>query len=93
MSNALLQENFEKALETIDALSEQNEALMDKIQNLKFKLSLSESEIKPVESSPIDEKRYEEISAGAEAAMKRYKQFLKKEFPHAKSKQSKRQSV
>ena len=42
MSSALLQENFEKALETINALSEQNEALMDEIQSLKFKLSLSE---------------------------------------------------
>ena len=93
MSSALLQENFEKALETINALSEQNEALMDEIQNLKLKLSLSESEIKPADSSPIDEERYKQISAGAEAAMNRYKQFLKKEFPNAKSKQTERQSV
>tara|TARA_Y100001973_G_C5137250_1_gene301005 strand:+ start:856 stop:1137 length:282 start_codon:yes stop_codon:yes gene_type:complete len=93
MSGALLQENFEKALETINALSEQNEALMDEIQSLKFKLSLSNNEIKPIELSPDDEERYARIAEGAEAAMKRYKQFLKKEFPHAKSKQSKRQSV
>ena len=55
MSSALLQENFEKALETINALSEQNEALMDEIQSLKFKLSLSENEIKPVKLSPDNE--------------------------------------
>ena len=93
MSSALLQENFEKALETINALSEQNEALMDEIQSLKFKLSLSENEIKPVKLSPDNEKRYKQIAEGAEAAMKRYKQFLKKEFPNAKSKQTERKSV
>ena len=91
MSRAL-QDNFEKAFETIEALSKQNEALMDQVQDLKFQLSLSKNEIKPT-SVNINENRYEEISKGAEAAMKRYQQFLKKEFPNAKSKQSKRQSV
>ena len=92
MSYATLQENFEKALETINSLSEQNEVLMDQIQDLKLKLTLSESEI-DIPKVEVDDRKYKQISEGAEAAMKRYKQFLKKEFPHAKSKQSKRQSV
>ena len=39
------------------------------------------------------EERFNDISAGAEAAIKRYTQYLRKEFPSAKSKQSKRQPV
>ena len=89
--SSTLQENFEKALETIDTLSNQNQALMDQIQELEFKLTLSESEIDIM--SDADDEKYKQVNRGAEAAMKRYKQFLKKEFPHAKSKQSQRQSV
>ena len=39
------------------------------------------------------EERFNNISAGAEAAMKRYQEYLKKEFKNAKSKQSQRQPV
>ena len=94
MSNKL-QENFEKALETIDTLSIQNQMLMDKIQDLKLKLA-SKSETPFPSNGSVQtesEKRHKEVNEIAEAAMKRYKQFLKKEFPHAKSKQTKRQPV
>ena len=97
MSYATLQENFEKALETIQTLSDQNEELMDKIQELENKVSsLATDKIKidPINKVEIkNDDRLNEISKGAEKAMKRYKQFLKKEFPNAKSKQTERQSV
>ena len=89
MEGDTLKFNFEIALEKIDTLSEHNQALMDKIQDLEYELSQSKSEIKNY--SP--EERFNDISAGAEAAIKRYTQYLRKEFPSAKSKQSKRQPV
>ena len=90
-----LQENFEIALEKVDVLTEHNERLMDIIADLEYKLAQSK---KPVITSEPEQnlnnnKRLQEISEGAERAIERYKQFLNKEFPNAKSKQSKRQSV
>ena len=89
MEGDSLKFNFEIALEKIDTLSEHNQVLMDKVQDLEYELSQSKTEVK--ECSP--EERLNNISAGAEAAMKRYQKYLKKEFPNAKSKQSKRQQV
>jgi len=89
MDGDSLKFNFEIALEKIDTLSEHNQVLMDRVQDLEYELSQSKSEIK--DCSP--EERFNSISAGAEAAMKRYQQYLKKEFPNAKSKQSQRQPV
>ena len=89
MEGESLKLNFEIALEKIDTLSEHNQVLMDKVQDLEYELSQSKSEIKDCSS----EERFNNISAGAEAAMKRYQQYLKKEFPNAKSKQSKGQPV
>ena len=89
MEGDSLKLNFEIALEKIDTLSEHNQSLMDKVQDLEYELSQSNTKIKAY--SP--QERFNNISAGAEAAMKRYKQYLKKEFPNAKSKQSKRQPV
>ena len=90
-----LQENFEIALEKVDVLTEHNEKLMDIIANLEYKLTQSkEPVITPEpEQNLNNNKRLQEISEGAERAIERYKQFLNKEFPNAKSKQSKRQSV
>tara|TARA_R100000458_G_scaffold18800_2_gene16428 strand:+ start:790 stop:1080 length:291 start_codon:yes stop_codon:yes gene_type:complete len=90
-----LQENFEIALEKVDVLTEHNERLMDIIANLEYKLAQSkEPVITPEpEQNLNNNKRLQEISEGAERAIERYKQFLNKEFPNAKSKQSKRQSV
>ena len=90
-----LQENFEIALEKVDVLTEHNERLMDIIADLEYKLAQSkEPVITPEpEQNLNNNKRLQEISEGAEKAIERYKQFLNKEFPNAKSKQSKRQSV
>ena len=90
-----LQENFEIALEKVDVLTEHNERLMDIIADLEYKLAQSkEPVITPEpEQNLNNNKRLQEISEGAERAIERYKQFLNKEFPNAKSKQSKRQSV
>ena len=89
MEGDSLKLNFEIALEKIDTLSKHNQELMDQIQDLKYQMSQTKNEIKA--NTPED--RFKNISSGAEAAIKRYKQFLNKEFPNAKSKQSKRQPV
>ena len=95
IKNGSLQENFEIALEKVDVLTEHNERLMDIIADLEYKLAQSkEPVITPEpEQNLNNNKRLQEISKGAERAIERYKQFLNKEFPNAKSKQSKRQSV
>ena len=91
MEGDSLKLNFEIALEKIDTLSEHNQALLDRIQNLEFELSRAKSEIKIEPITTQD--RFNDVSAGAEAAMKRYKEYLKKEFKNAKSKQSQGQPV
>ena len=89
MEGDSLKLNFEIALEKINTLSKHNQALMDKIQDLESQISESKNEIK-IDTS---EDRFHNLSEEAEAAITRYKQFLTKEFPNAKSKQSKRQPV
>jgi len=83
--------NFEKALATIDTLSRHNQELMDKIEALEHKLSRKVEE--DMDLKIEDNYRVNEISKGADEAIKRYKKYLRKEFPSAKSKQSQRQSV
>ena len=91
MEGDSLKFNFEIALEKIDTLSQHNQALLDRIQDLEYELSQVENEIKV---EPVTQQsRFNDISDGAEAAMKRYKQYLKKEFKNAKSKQSQGQPV
>ena len=91
MEGDSLKLNFEIALEKINTLSEHNQALLDKVQTLEFQLSQSKAEIEiPYTNS---EDRFRNVSAGADEAMKRYKEYLKKEFKNAKSKQSQRQPV
>tara|TARA_Y100001951_G_C11038407_1_gene128868 strand:- start:1 stop:270 length:270 start_codon:yes stop_codon:yes gene_type:complete len=89
MEGDSLKLNFEIALEKINTLSKHNQELMNQIEELTYQLSQSKNELKP--SHPID--RFNNISKDAEAAIKRYQQFLKKEFPNAKSKQSQGQPV
>jgi len=90
MEGDSLKLNFEIALEKIDTLSKHNQALLDKVQDLEYELSQG---TKTKIELPTPEKRFDDISAGAEAAMERYKQYLKKEFKNAKSKQSQGQPV
>ena len=91
MEGDSLKLNFEIALEKINTLSEHNQALLDKIQTLEFQLSQSKTKIKITSTNSED--RFRNVSAGADEAMKRYKEYLKKEFKNAKSKQSQRQPV
>ena len=90
MDGDSLKLNFEIALEKINTLTDQNHELMNKIEQLEFEIAKkNEIKITPITA----ESRFEDITDSADAAMKRYKQFLKKEFPNAKSKQSQGQPV
>ena len=91
MEGDSLKLNFEIALEKINTLSQHNQSLLDKVQDLEYELSQSKTKDKI--ESVTTQSRFDNISAGAEAAMKRYKEYLKKEFKSVKSKQSKRQPV
>ena len=91
MEGDSLKFNFEIALEKIDILSKHNQALLDRVQDLEHELSQTKTEIN-VESTN-SQSRFNDVSAEAEAAMKRYKRYLKKEFKNAKSKQSQGQPV
>jgi benzoyl-CoA reductase/2-hydroxyglutaryl-CoA dehydratase subunit BcrC/BadD/HgdB len=88
MEGDSLKLNFEIALEKINTLTKHNQALMDKIQTLEYKLSQSNVVI---EDTP--QRRFDNVSKEADDAMNRYKQFLRKEFKNAKSKQSEGQPV
>ena len=91
MEGDSLKFNFEIALEKIDILSKHNQALLDRVQDLEHELSQTKTEIN---IEPANQKsRFDDVSAEAEAAMKRYKEYLKKEFKNAKSKQSQGQPV
>ena len=91
MTEDSLKLNFEIALEKIDSLTNDNHNLMNEIEQLKSEIAKAQQiTIKP--TSHYDN-RFENIIEGADEAMKRYKTYLRKEFPRAKSKQTKRQSV
>ena len=92
MEGDALKFNFEIALEKIDTLTNQNNELLDKIDELEAKLESSKSShpIKPDTATT----RYNNISREADAAMERFTAKLNKEInKNAKSKQSKRQPV
>ena len=90
MDGDSLKLNFEIALEKINTLTDQNHELMNRIEQLESEIiKRNEIKIKPITT----ESRFEHITDDADAAMKRYQQFLRKEFPNAKSKQSKGQPV
>ena len=77
---------FEIALDKIEELTEQNNKLQKRI----FELQNKSSEIK---IAPDTSHRSKLVFKEAEDAMKRYKDYLRKEFPNAKSKQAKRKSI
>ena len=80
--------NFENAIEIIDKLTKDNNALLDKIEELEVKLN------KPItiKKQPISS-RFNKVSEEANAAMKRFTTKLRKELDNAKSKQSQGQPV
>ena len=80
--------NFENAIEIIDKLTKDNNALLDKIEELEVKLN------KPVtiKKQPISS-RFIKVSEEANAAMDRFTTKLRKELEYAKSKQSQGQPV
>ena len=80
--------NFENAIEIIDKLTKDNNALLDKIEELETKLD------KPIiiKTKTIDS-RFNKASNEANAAMERFTTKLRKELNNAKSKQSQGQPV
>ena len=80
--------NFENAIEIIDKLTKDNNALLDKIEELEAKLN------KPItiKNQPISD-RFHKASEEADAAMKRFTAKLRKELDNAKSKQSQGQPI
>ena len=83
MEGDSLKLNFEIALEKIDTLTKQNIHLMNKVEELESKL-LNRPKVNIRPSTPHT--RFEDITKGADEAMKKYQTFLRKEFPSAKSK-------
>ena len=83
--------NFENAVEMIDKLTKDNNALLDKIEELEIKLY--NKEMPSIKRKPL-QTRFNQISKEAKAAMDRFTVKLKKEIDkHAKSKQSQGQPV
>ena len=80
--------NFENAIEIIDKLTKDNNALLDKIEALEAKLNKPTT----IKNQPISD-RFHKVSKEADAAMKRFTDKLRKELDNAKSKQSQGQSV
>jgi len=80
--------NFENAIEIIDKLTKDNNALLDRVEELEAKFN------KPItiKQEPI-RSRFNQVSEGANAAMKRFTTKLRKELKDAKSKQSQGQPV
>ena len=83
--------NFENAVEMIDKLTKDNNALLDKIEELEIKLY--NKEMPSIKREPL-QTRFAEISKEAKTAMERFTAKLKKEIDkNAKSKQSQGQPV
>ena len=81
--------NFENAIEMIDKLTKDNNALLDKVEELETKLNKSST----IKLAPVNS-RFAKVSREADAAMKRFTNKLKKELnKNGKSKQGKGQPV
>ena len=80
--------NFENAIEIIDKLTKDNNALLDKIEELEAKQNRPIT----IKNQPISD-RFHRVSEEADAAMKRFTDKLRKELDNAKSKQSQGQPV
>ena len=80
--------NFENAIEIIDKLTKDNNALLDRIEELEAKFNRPIT----IKQAPV-RSRFNAVSKEADAAMKRFTTKLRKELDNAKSKQSQRQPV
>ena len=80
--------NFENAIEIIDKLTKDNNALLDKIEELEAKFNRPIT----IKQTPI-RSRFNQVSKEADAAMRRFTAKLRKGLNNAKSKQSQGQSV
>ena len=91
--NTYQQFNFQIALEKIEALTEQNNELLDTVDKLEEQLK-DQSLKMGVDLIEPESSRFKRISEEADAAMKRFSTKLKKELTkNGKSKQSQGQSV
>ena len=94
MEGDSLKLNFEIALEKINTLTEHNNDLLSRVEELESKLRDVKLESNHVIIEPITEEvRFKNIANEADKAMKKYKQYLKREFKNAKSKQSQGEPV
>ena len=80
--------NFENAIEIIDKLTKDNNALLDKVEELEAKFNRPIT----IKQAPI-RSRFDQVSKEADSAMKRFTTKLRKELKNAKSKQSQGQPV
>ena len=80
--------NFENAIEIIDKLTKDNNALLDKVEELEAKFNRPIT----IKQAPI-RSRFNQVSKEADSAMKRFTTKLRKELENAKSKQSQGQPV
>jgi len=86
--------NFQIALDKIETLAQQNNELLDKVDELEKQLKDARDGLNNCTTHPLEDKRFNNASAEADAAMKRFTAKLKKEInKNAKSKQSKGQPV
>ena len=86
--------NFQIALDKIETLAHQNNELLDRVDELEKQLKEATDELNSYITHPLEDKRFNNASAEADAAMKRFTAKLKKEInKNAKSKQSKGQPV
>lgn len=80
--------NFENAIEIIDKLTKDNNALLDRVEELEAKFNRPIT----IKQVPI-RSRFNQVSKEADSAMKRFTIKLRKELKNAKSKQSQGQPV
>jgi len=91
--NTYQQFNFQIALEKIEALTKQNNELLDTIDKLEEQLKTQNLEVTHNLREP-ESNKFRRISEEADAAMKRFSAKLRKELSkNGKSKQGKRQPV
>ena len=92
-TNTYQQFNFQIALEKIEALTEQNNELLDTIDRLEIQLKKPDEEMTHNLREPKSS-RFEQISKEADAAMERFTNKLKKELKkNGKSEQGQREPV
>ena len=91
--NTYQQFNFQIALEKIEALTEQNNELLDTIDRLEEQLKDKDSKMAHNLREPSTNK-FKKVSEEADAAMKRFSAKLRKELTkNGKSKQGQGESV